>query len=150
MHLPGGLRLRALPVVTLVAFLTALTSLVVALALGVRVRRRGAWRTASPAAPRNADGVARVVDIAPYLARRELVEGAIAIAALARTGAIARHSERDRRSMPVPVVDLASRRRAEVVARPSVAPPPAAPALPGITVARVARITRQGSFEHLA
>jgi hypothetical protein len=129
--------------------------LVVALRHLVRLRRAWrraprAWRLAPEAEGRHEATGFQVIDIGPYVARRELVEGAIAVASLAREGTIARHSERHLRSMPASVVDIASRRRGADAAVPGATPAVAALPPDGITVARSTSIPRSDSIEHLA
>lgn len=142
--------MRALPVVSVVLSVLLAAQLVACWARRALARSRAPWRVAESAAPRNPAGVATVVDIAPYLARRELVEGAIAVAALSRRESMVRHSERLHRLMPSPVVDIASRRPAAVGPLPGVPGDAAASRRSGITVARSTRLTSSDTIEHLA
>ena len=133
--------MRALPVVTLVVAL---------LPMAVPVVRR-AWR----ALPRRVADVpppadAAVIDIAPYLARREIVEGAIAIAALARHEAIARHSERDRRSLRARLVVHGAPGNALTAHLRGTSAADESPRRSGITVAHLSPVARSATIEHLA
>jgi len=142
--------LRALPVASLVASIVLLVALVAIRARRMRMRASAPWRVAVTVAPRNGGPVATVVDIAPYLARRELVEGAIAIAALASLDQGASVSHRSAPWREASVVDIASRRRALRTSMPDAPRVAGAPRRSGITVANSTRIQRSDTIEHLA
>ena len=142
--------MRALPVVSLVASILLVAAVIAIRAWRMRMRVRTPWRVAVTVAPRNGGPPPIVVDIAPYLARRELVEGAIAIAALTQLDLQESAAERSSPESTASVVDIASRRRAAVTSVPGVPQVASAPRRSGITVAHSTRINRSDSIEHLA
>jgi hypothetical protein len=150
--------LRALPVAALVVLLLLLLPYVVPLARRALAPGRAAWRDALTAAPRV---LATVVDITPFLVRRESASGRLVRRSDVSYVTIARHSERDsgrlqsvaRRAAltdDASIVDIATFRARRDARLRRAARIAGAPARPGITVAHAERIVSSDTMEHLA
>ena len=150
--------MRALPVVALVVFLLLFLPYVVPLARRALTPGGTTWRDAVTTAPRV---LATVVDITPWLLRRESAHGILVRRSEAAYVTIARHSERisgrlqsvARAAVPVDdasIVDIASfRARRDARMRRATRIAAMAPRS-GITVAHRERIVSSDTMEHLA
>ncbi|HEX5817405.1 MAG TPA: hypothetical protein VFY20_00905 [Gemmatimonadales bacterium] len=150
--------MRALPVVALVALLLVLLPYVVPLARRALAPGRAAWRGAVAAAPRV---LATVVDITPFLLRRESARGLLVRRGDGAYVAIARHSDRTSgrlQSVARPgahaddatIVDIAAFRARRDARLRRAARIAALPPRSGISVAHPERIVSSDTMEHLA
>ena len=150
--------MRALPVAALVVLLLLLLPYAVPLARRALASGRATWRDAVTAAPRM---LAPVVDITPFLLRRESARGLLVRRSDVSYVAIARHSDRTSgrlqsvapRAVPAAdasIVDIAAFRARRDARMRRGAPVAATARRSGITVAQVSDDTRSQTMEHLA